>query len=222
MLLLKTVLFLFQLRNRGPSTFSKAMLDIEWPYRFNNGSLLYITKLEVDGDGGMNCSTDMEINPLNVSNPLSAEKNITSPSGGGGRDRTEGRNRNHVHRRELERKEMEGDLETLAESQNRSFTVRSSASFSVIEMPYNKNLLSELPSNTTTVSMSVIWVKSDPEPVPWWVVALALIAGLLLLAVLIFIMYKLGFFERVRPPQEDSTEKEQLAPQENGDRNTDA
>ena len=67
MLLLKTVLFLFQLRNRGPSTFSKAMLDIEWPYRFNNGSLLYITKLEVDGDGGMNCSTDMEINPLNVS-----------------------------------------------------------------------------------------------------------------------------------------------------------
>nr|XP_014030132.1 unnamed protein product [Salmo salar] len=108
------------------------------------------------------------------------------------------------------------------ESQNRSFTVRSSASFSVIEMPYNKNLLPELPSNTTTVSMSVIWVKSESEPVPWWVVALALIAGLLLLALLIFVMYKLGFFERVRPPQEDSVEKEQLAPQENGDRNTDA
>ncbi|XP_071004044.1 integrin alpha-V-like [Oncorhynchus clarkii lewisi] len=252
------ILHVYELRNRGPSTFSKAMLDIEWPYRFNNGSLLYITKLEVDGDGGMNCSTDMEINPLNVSNPLSGEKNITSPSGGG--DRTEGRNRNHVHRRELERKEMEGDLETLdcskvqclkircqvgrvergqsailyihsrlgvatflkTESQNRSFTVRSSASFSVIEMPYNKNLLPELPSNTTTVSMSVIWVKSEPEPVPWWVVTLALIAGLLLLALLIFVMYKLGFFERVRPPQEDSAEKEQLAPQENGDRNTDA
>uniref|UniRef100_A0A8C7CCP6 Integrin, alpha V n=1 Tax=Oncorhynchus kisutch TaxID=8019 RepID=A0A8C7CCP6_ONCKI len=250
------ILHVYELRNRGPSTFSKAMLDIEWPYRFNNGSLLYITKLEVDGDGGMNCSTDMEINPLNVS--VRHQKNITSPSGGG--DRTEGRNRNHVHRRELERKEMEGDLETLdcskvqclkircqvgrvergqsailyihsrlgvatflkTESQNRSFTVRSSASFSVIEMPYNKNLLPELPSNTTTVSMSVIWVKSEPEPVPWWVVTLALIAGLLLLALLIFVMYKLGFFERVRPPQEDSAEKEQLAPQENGDRNTDA
>uniref|UniRef100_A0A8C7K0W4 Integrin, alpha V n=1 Tax=Oncorhynchus kisutch TaxID=8019 RepID=A0A8C7K0W4_ONCKI len=237
------ILHIYELRNRGPSTFSKAILDIEWPYRFNNGSLLYITKLEVDG--GMNCSTDMEINPLNVS--------VSSTSG----DNTEGRNRNHVHRRELAKKEMEGDLETLdcskaqclkircqvgrvergqsttlyvysrlgvatflkTESQNRSFTVRSSASFSVIEMPYNKNLVSELPSN---VSMSVIWLKSDPEPVPGWVVALAVLAGLLLLALLIFIMYKLGFFKRVRPPQEDNTEKEQLAPQENGDRNNEA
>ncbi|XP_055766393.1 integrin alpha-V-like [Salvelinus fontinalis] len=249
------ILHIYELRNRGPSTFSKAMLDIEWPYRFNNGSLLYITKLEVDG--GMNCSTDMEINPLNVSNPLSGETNGSASTSG---DNTEGRNRNHVHRRELARKEMEGDLETLdcskaqclkircqvgrlergqsttlyiysrlgvatflkTESQNRSFTVRSSASFSVIEMPYNKNLVSELPSNAITVSMSVIWVKSDPEPVPGWVVALAVLAGLLLLALLIFIMYKLGFFKRVRPPQEDNTEKEQLAPQENGDRNNEA
>uniref|UniRef100_A0A674B4I5 Integrin, alpha V n=1 Tax=Salmo trutta TaxID=8032 RepID=A0A674B4I5_SALTR len=244
------ILHIYELRNRGPSTFSKAMLDIEWPYRFNNGSLLYITKLEVDG--GMNCSTDMEINPLNTNGSAST-------SG----DNTEGRDRNHVHRRELAKKEMEGDLETLdcskaqclkircqvgrlergqsttlyihsrlgvatflkTESQNRSFTVRSSASFSVIEMPYNKNLVSELPSNAITVIsiyMSVIWVKVDPEPVPGWVVALAVLAGLLLLALLIFIMYKLGFFKRVRPPQEDNTEKEQLAPQENGDRNNEA
>ncbi|CAB1346903.1 unnamed protein product, partial [Coregonus sp. 'balchen'] len=199
------------LRNRGPSTFSKAMLDIEWPYRFNNGSLLYITKLEVDGDGGMNCSTDMEINPLNVSNPLSGETNGTASTGGDG---TEGRNRNHdcskaqclkircqvgrVERGQSTILFIHSRLGT--ESQNRSFTVRSSASFSVIEMPYNKNL----------ISMSVIWVKSEPEPVPGWVVALAVLAGLLLLALLIFIMYK-----RVRPPQEDATEKEQLAPQEN-------
>lgn len=33
---------------------------------------------------------------------------------------------------------------------------------------------------------------------------------------------QLGFFKRVRPPQDDSTEKEQLQPQENGDRNTEA
>uniref|UniRef100_A0A8K9X0C2 Integrin, alpha V n=1 Tax=Oncorhynchus mykiss TaxID=8022 RepID=A0A8K9X0C2_ONCMY len=242
------ILHVYELRNRGPSTFSKAMLDIEWPYRFNNGSLLYITKLEVDGDGGMNCSTDMEINPLNVSNPLSGEKNITSPSGGG--DRTEGRNRNHVHRRELERKEMEGDLETLdcskvqclkircqvgrvergqsailyihsrlgvatflkTESQNRSFTVRSSASFSVIEMPYNKNLLPELPSNTTTNPHECRNVQRIFFFARVGVGILIVCASAL----------QLGFFERVRPPQEDSAEKEQLAPQENGDRNTDA
>ncbi|KAJ8004490.1 hypothetical protein DPEC_G00136820 [Dallia pectoralis] len=242
---------IYELRNNGPSTFSKALLDIEWPYQFNNGSLLYITKLEVDG---MNCTTEMEINPLNVSFSLSTEKNATV---NGGVDTTSGRGRN---RRELKKKEMEGDLETLdcskarcmkirclvgrvergqsailyihsrlgvdtflkTESQNRSYVVRSSASFSVTEMPYNKNLVSDLPANTTTVSMAVIWVKSESEPVPAWVVALAVLAGLLLLALLIFIMYKLGFFKRVRPPQDDSTEKEQLAPQESGDKNTDA
>uniref|UniRef100_A0A672NAQ5 Uncharacterized protein n=1 Tax=Sinocyclocheilus grahami TaxID=75366 RepID=A0A672NAQ5_SINGR len=100
-----------------------------------------------------------------------------------------------------------------AESQNKSYNVRSTASFSVIEMPY-KNLFSELPTSTTSVK--------NPQPVPGWVVALAVLAGLLLLALLIFVMYKMGFFKRVRPPQDDSIEKEQLQPQENGDRNTEA
>uniref|UniRef100_A0A672N5W5 Uncharacterized protein n=1 Tax=Sinocyclocheilus grahami TaxID=75366 RepID=A0A672N5W5_SINGR len=104
-----------------------------------------------------------------------------------------------------------------AESQNKSYNVRSTASFSVIEMPY-KNLFSELPTSTT----SVIWNSENPQPVPGWVVALAVLAGLLLLALLIFVMYKMGFFKRVRPPQDDSIEKEQLQPQENGDRNTEA
>lgn len=78
-----------------------------------------------------------------------------------------------------------------AENQNRSYLVRSTASFSVIEMPY-KNLPAELESNSTTVSLSVVWVSEPPRPVPAWVVALAVLAGLLLLALLIFIMYKVS------------------------------
>uniref|UniRef100_A0A8C2F6Z5 Integrin, alpha V n=1 Tax=Cyprinus carpio TaxID=7962 RepID=A0A8C2F6Z5_CYPCA len=224
---------IYELRNTGPSTFSKAILDVQWPYRFKNGSLLYITKFEVDGN--MNCSSNRELNPLNVTV-------------------SEGRNRHSVHRRDLEDKQGEENLEILcgnaecqeikcwvgrlekgqsailfiysrlavstflkAESQNKSYNVRSSASFSVIEMPY-KNLYSELPTSKT----SVIWNSENPQPVPGWVVALAVLAGLLLLALLIFVMHKMGFFKRVRPPQDDSIEKEQLQPQENGDRNTEA
>uniref|UniRef100_A0A4W6EV18 Integrin, alpha V n=1 Tax=Lates calcarifer TaxID=8187 RepID=A0A4W6EV18_LATCA len=237
----------------GPSTFSKASLKVEWPYQFKNDSLLYITSYETEGP--INCTTDIEINPLNVSNPLTSQKNtsVVPP-----REReTEGRNRNHVRKRDLESRDTLGDLQTLdcttaeclqlrcqvgrlergknailfiysrlavnnflrTENQNRSYVVRSTASFNVIEMPY-KNLDFELPSNSTTVSVSVLWVADAPQPVPGWVVALAVLAGLLLLALLIFIMYKLGFFKRVRPPQEDCTEKEQLQPEENG--NTDA
>lgn len=55
----------FQLLNNGPSTFSKASLEVSWPYRFGNGSLLYITSF--DTDGPINCTTDVEINPLNIS-----------------------------------------------------------------------------------------------------------------------------------------------------------
>lgn len=36
----------------------------------------------------------------------------------------------------------------------------------------------------------MMWVADTPQPVPGWVVALAVLAGLLLLALLIFIMYK--------------------------------
>ncbi|XP_029935898.1 integrin alpha-V [Myripristis murdjan] len=250
-----TVLHVYELHNGGPSTFSKAVLNVNWPYGLQNGSLLYIIML--DTEGPINCTTDMEINPLNISNPVVAEKNTstgTVPSGDGG---MEGRGRNHVHKRDLEAQNTQENLHILdcatakclqlhcqvgrlergknailfiysrlavnsflkAENQNRSYVVRSSATFSVIEMPY-KNLVPELPTNSTSVGVKVQWLADGPQSVPGWVVALAVLAGLLLLALLIFIMYKLGFFKRVRPPQDDCTEKEQLQPEENG--NTDA
>uniref|UniRef100_A0A3B4V2Y6 Integrin, alpha V n=1 Tax=Seriola dumerili TaxID=41447 RepID=A0A3B4V2Y6_SERDU len=247
------IVHVYELLNSGPSTISKAALTVDWPYQFRNGSLLYITSY--DTEGPINCTTDTLLNPLNVTNRLTSQKNtsVVPP-----REReTEGRNRNHVRKRDLESRDALNDVQTLdcttaeclqlkcqvgrlerrknailfiysrlavnnflrTENQNRSYVVRSTASFSVIEMPY-KNLVFELPSNSTTVSVSVLWVVDIPQPVPAWVVALAVLAGLLLLALLIFIMYKLGFFKRVRPPQEDCTEKEQLQPEENG--NTDA
>ncbi|KAJ0005839.1 hypothetical protein NQD34_015733 [Periophthalmus magnuspinnatus] len=241
------IVLVYELLNSGPSTFSKASLEVEVPYRFRNGSVLYVTSF--DTEGPIHCTTDTEINPLNVSNPLSTEKNVTS----GIPPREEGRNQNHVRKRDLESRDAPGDIQTLdcttadclwlkcqvgrlergknailfvysrldvnnflqVENQNRSYVIQSKASFSVIEIPYKK-LEFDLPSNSTTVSVSVLWVADSPQPVPGWVVALAVLAGLLLLALLIFIMYKLGFFKRVRPPQDDCAEKEQLQPEENG------
>ncbi|KAJ0070585.1 hypothetical protein NL108_016451 [Boleophthalmus pectinirostris] len=243
------ILLVYELLNSGPSTFSKASLKVEVPFHFKNGSVLYVTSF--DTEGPINCTTDTEINPLNVSNPLTPEKNVT---GIPPREReAEGRNRNHVRKRDLESRDAQGDIQTLdcttseclflrcqvgrlergknailfvysrldvknflrVENQNRSYVIQSKASFSVIEIPYKK-LDFELPSNSTTVSVSVLWVADTSQPVPGWVVALAVLAGLLLLALLIFIMYKLGFFKRVRPPQDDCAEKEQLQPEENG------
>uniref|UniRef100_A0A8D3CI29 Integrin alpha-2 domain-containing protein n=1 Tax=Scophthalmus maximus TaxID=52904 RepID=A0A8D3CI29_SCOMX len=202
------ILHVYELLNSGPSTVSKASLEVLWPYEYKNSSLLYIMSYETDGP--INCTTVIEINPLNLSDCSTAKCLRLSCQVG-----------------RLERKKYKTSLlthtghnKTLStENQNRSYVVRATATFNVTEMPY-KNLVSELPSNSTTVSVSVMWVVDTPQPVPGWVVALAVLAGLLLLALLIFIMYKLGFFKRVRPPQEDCTEKEQLQPEENG--NTDS
>lgn len=49
------------------------------------------------------------------------------------------------------------------------------------------------------VSVSVVWVAEPPQSVPGWVVALAVLAGLLLLALLIFIMYKVRRRRELRP-----------------------
>ncbi|KAM6956636.1 integrin alpha-V-like [Aplochiton taeniatus] len=245
---------IYEVRNNGPSTFSKAILDISVPYHYGNGSLLYITKYETDGP--INCSSITQINPLNVSGAgVSVERDSSVVVSG---EREDGQRRihgNHVQRRDVAGRATDGDVGLLdcfkvqcmhikcqvgrmergrsailfirsrlgvatfleTENQNRSFILRSSASFIVIEMPYEK-LLSELPASSTTVSTAVVWVAVDGrQPVPGWVIALAVLSGLLLLALLIYIMHKVGFFNRVRPPLDsDGTEKEHLHPQENG------
>uniref|UniRef100_A0A8D1ESA2 Integrin alpha-V n=1 Tax=Sus scrofa TaxID=9823 RepID=A0A8D1ESA2_PIG len=232
---------IYELRNNGPSSFSKAMLNLQWPYKYNNNTLLYI--LQYDIDGPMNCTSDMEINPLRIK----TEKNDTV--GGQG-------DRNHlVTKRDLTL--IEGDVHTLGcgiaeclkivcqvgrldrgksailyvksllwtetfmnkENQNHSYSLKSSASFNVIEFPY-KNLPIEDIFNSTLVTTNVTWgIQPAPMPVPVWVIILAVLAGLLLLAVLVFVMYRMGFFKRVRPPQEEQ-EREQLQPHENGEGNS--
>ncbi|TKC37631.1 hypothetical protein EI555_012523, partial [Monodon monoceros] len=238
---------IYELRNNGPSSFSKAMLNLQWPYKYNNNTLLYI--LQYDIDGPMNCTSDMEINPLRIkiSNSQTTEKNDTN--GGQG-------DRNHlITKRDLTL--SEGDVHTLGcgiaeclkivcqvgrldrgksailyvksllwtetfmnkENQNHSYSLKSSASFNVIEFPY-KNLLIEDIFNSTLVTTNVTWgIQPAPMPVPVWVIILAVLAGLLLLAVLVFVMYRMGFFKRVRPPQEEQ-EREQLQPHENGEGNS--
>uniref|UniRef100_A0A8C9WER6 Integrin, alpha V n=1 Tax=Scleropages formosus TaxID=113540 RepID=A0A8C9WER6_SCLFO len=245
-----SVQHIYELRNNGPSAFSEAVLDVEWPYTFENGSLLYIIKLEVDGP--MNCRTDVEINPLNITSPEAPSSNATRD----GDNRSDDAKRRHVHRRDLEDKQPEDAVQTLdcvkaqclkikcqvgrlersknavltiysrlfvatflkANIQNQTYALKSTGSFRVIQMPY-KNLQSELSANSTALRTMVTWaVSSIKQPVPAWVIALAVLAGLLLLALMILVMYKFGFFKRVRPPQDDTVEKEQLQPQDNAHR----
>ncbi|XP_025889514.1 integrin alpha-V [Nothoprocta perdicaria] len=240
---------IYELRNNGPSAFSKVMMTLQWPYKYKNDTLLYIIQYEIDGP--MNCTSDIEINPLKIkiSAPKDEDKNETL-------NRED--NRGHrISRRDLSA--FEGNVHTLGcgtadcskivcqvghlergksailylksrlwvqtfmnkENQNRSYSLKSSASFSVIEFPY-KNLSFEDIHNSTIVTTNITWgIQPQPMPVPVWVIILAVLAGLLLLAVLVLVMYRMGFFKRVRPPQEEQ-EREQLQPHENGEGTSEA
>uniref|UniRef100_A0A8B9GGR0 Integrin subunit alpha V n=1 Tax=Amazona collaria TaxID=241587 RepID=A0A8B9GGR0_9PSIT len=236
---------IYELRNNGPSAFSKVMMTLQWPYKYKNYTLLYIVQYEIDGP--MNCTSDMEINPLKIK--VNDDKNETL---------SREDNRHHrISRRDITA--TEGDVHTLGcgtadclkivcqvghlergksailylksrlwtqtfmnkENQNHSYSLKSSASFNVIEFPY-KNLSFEDIHNSTVVTTNITWgIQPQPMPVPVWVIILAVLAGLLLLAVLVFVMYRMGFFKRVRPPQEEQ-EREQLQPHENGEGTSEA
>ncbi|XP_066467406.1 integrin alpha-V [Tiliqua scincoides] len=239
---------IYELRNNGPSAFSKVMLNLKWPYKYNNNTLLYIVNYEIEGP--MNCTFDMEINPLKIKTSQSDEKNETA----NGED-----NRNHhINRRDLSA--AEGDVQTLGcgtaeclkifcqvgrlergktailylksrlwtqtfmnkENQNHSYSLKSSASFSVIEFPYKNLPFPEDVHNSTIVTTNILWgIQPAPMQVQVWVIILAVLAGLLLLGLLVFVMHRMGFFKRVRPPQEEQ-EREQLQPHENGEGTSDA
>uniref|UniRef100_A0AAQ4PDL4 Integrin, alpha V n=1 Tax=Gasterosteus aculeatus aculeatus TaxID=481459 RepID=A0AAQ4PDL4_GASAC len=110
------ILHVYELLNSGPSTISKAALEVEWPYRYTNGSLLYITSYQTDGP--MNCTTDVEINALNLSNPLSSGKNISKVPPPRERE-TEGRSRN---KRDVESTDAQNDLHTLVHTHTHTHT----------------------------------------------------------------------------------------------------
>ncbi|XP_049984048.1 integrin alpha-7 isoform X3 [Alexandromys fortis] len=65
-----------------------------------------------------------------------------------------------------------------------------------------KNLLLRDASTVIPVMVYLDPVAVVAEGVPWWVILLAVLAGLLVLALLVLLLWKLGFFKRVKHPEE--------------------
>uniref|UniRef100_A0A8B9SKS9 Integrin subunit alpha V n=1 Tax=Anas platyrhynchos TaxID=8839 RepID=A0A8B9SKS9_ANAPL len=228
---------IYELRNNGPSAFSKVMMTLQWPYKYKNYTLLYIVQYEIDGP--MNCTSDMEINPLKIKISTSKDDD---------KNETLSREDNRDHR--IGRRDVtaiEGDVHTLGcgnadclkivcqvghlergksailylksrlwtqtfmnkENQNHSYSLKSSASFNVIEFPY-KNLSFEDIHNSTVVTTNITWgIQPQPMPVPVWVIILAVLKGCVYILTITL------------PPQEEQ-EREQLQPHENGEGTSEA
>lgn len=99
---------------------------------------------------------------------------------------------------------------TFLQRKNDPYSLASLVSFEVKKMPY-KDQPAKLPEGSIAIKTSVIWATPNVSfSIPLWVIILAILLGLLVLAILTLALWKCGFFDRARPPQDDMTDREQL------------
>ncbi|XP_026063556.1 integrin alpha-IIb [Carassius auratus] len=87
-----------------------------------------------------------------------------------------------------------------------NFVLHSTAHYEVADVP-SKIQPDVLPRGKAETHTNIVWRRPDgQEEVPVWWIVVSVIAGLLLLAALSTIFWKVGFFKRNRPPCDDDGE----------------
>ncbi|XP_056607795.1 integrin alpha-IIb [Triplophysa dalaica] len=84
-----------------------------------------------------------------------------------------------------------------------NYVLHSIAHFEVVDVP-SKIQPALLPKGNAETHTNIVWRRPDgQEEVPVWWIVVSIIAGLLLLAALNIIFWKVGFFKRNRPPSDE-------------------
>ncbi|XP_041797478.1 integrin alpha-8 isoform X1 [Chelmon rostratus] len=239
------VTHIYELHNSGPSSIQEAELQVGWPSRFRDENLLYA--MEIQTEGPISCRTNTTLNPLGLQisslqdtpELLGFLKNTSAPHQRRKRAATasqsySGKTLNCTNISCLRIACVVGRLDrgqsavvkirsrlwahTFLQRRNDPYILNSTVSFMVTAMPYRIHP-STLPQHSTSMGTLVLWGTPDVSfAVPLWVIILAILLGLLVLAMLTLAMWKCGFFDRARPPADDNvSDQEQLTSDQTGD-----
>ncbi|KAF3689426.1 Integrin alpha-5 Fibronectin receptor subunit alpha Integrin alpha-F [Channa argus] len=226
----------YELLNNGPSMVSQSTLVVSCPLKAHGHELLY--PVEVVTEGPLTCSSKTTFNSLKLElQPPAAEgpKSVKTNS-------ERRIHKREVHRDPLAEQgnltcltakcwqlQCNAGLlergasviltvrsrfwaETFMARRHKQYVLECSIQYKVDRMPYSIPP-KFMPSGSKKVVTAVVWNKPDSVlPVPVWIIILAVLAGLLLLSLLIFLLYKMGFFKR-SDPYGTTMEKAKLKPQ---------
>ncbi|XP_021466280.2 integrin alpha-5 [Oncorhynchus mykiss] len=227
----------YELVNNGPSMISQSVLELRCPLKSQGHDLLY--PLEVITQGPLDCSSNHTLNALKLKLQPPTTEQPPSPLTASPEHHVQ---RREVYRDPLDEQgnlscstaecwRLRCHVGLLERGNSVILTVRSriwpeafleraykqyvlecSVEYGVEKMPYS--IAPKLkPSGSKKVLTPVMWNKPDSQyMVPLWIIILAILAGLLLLTLVIYVLYKLGFFKRSNL-YGTAMEKAQLKPQ---------
>ncbi|KAL0992722.1 hypothetical protein UPYG_G00097450 [Umbra pygmaea] len=216
----------YELRNLGPSTVN-ARLEVEFPTHHHGDFMLYV--FANASEDFLSCYTDYtHIDPYQLSGNTTVatvsrvkQNEVVNPE-------TQRKETIHVNctsgdvcvKFVCEATILERGwsavvkvtsrlwVQTFLQRKDENYILHSKAHYQVLRVPY-KIQPEELPSGQAETQTSVVWRTPDGEKeVPVWWIIVAVVSGLFLLALFIFIFWKLGFFKRNRPPCDDDVEEE--------------
>ncbi|XP_004716955.2 integrin alpha-5 [Echinops telfairi] len=216
----------YELINRGPSSISHGTLELNCPQALEGQQLLYVTRVT----GLSNCTASHPLNPQGLElHPEGSQHHQLQKREAPGRSSASSGPQvlkcpetecfrlrcelGPLHRQESRSLQFHFRVwaKTFLQRQHQPFSLQCQAVYKARKMPY-RILPQELPSKELQVATAVQWTKAEGNHgAPLWIIILAILIGLLLLALLIYVLYKLGFFKRSLP-YGTAMEKAQLKP----------
>uniref|UniRef100_A0A8C5ELA2 Integrin alpha-2 domain-containing protein n=1 Tax=Gouania willdenowi TaxID=441366 RepID=A0A8C5ELA2_GOUWI len=213
------VTHIYELHNSGPSSIQEAELQVGWPARFRDENLLYA--MEIRTDGPISCRTNTSLNPMGLqisalqdtpellgflrntsSPPRRHKRSVSTPQSYSSKTLNctnisclrivcvVGR----LDRRQSAVVKIRSRLwaHTFLQRRNDPYVVNSTVAFTVTSLPYRIQSTT-LPEHRTSMGTLVLWGTPDVSfAVPLWVIILAILLGLLVLAMLTLAMWKVN------------------------------